>query len=550
MSRPVACTIGLVLALSTGGCPQQPLDSGREAPGTPAGPVQLKAGGFSVTLPSSAEPYDVGLDIPGATFQACYTDDLDYAYIIYTIDVGSLALFSGDESNTSMRFDGMGRTSSGDFILLATMRGRYRESTAAIAELADGQWLCVATDTSNPAKNIIFASIDLTNTDGTSLEENASDGVPLLVSVTKDGFVVLDDDSAYRVTDPGDLQQLAGWASGDAIMAQDASDFFSSPASFFLTKVGEYESVAAEYIGTGESVLVCPFVLDEDPLFTLTIPCGTILRAEPSSEVPTADYEMYFFDDDRGQTYIVVTVAPESLPTYSTPGAAQIGGSLRYDGTMRTSSEDLLVLATGHLQTGDWVKYAYGLLADGRMLMVVTGNDNPLATSFLGSVSLADTDGSNIGTAPVEGIPALLAPAPDGLVLLDNNTAYRVTGSTELQRLVSWEPGATILVHDASLISHLRPFFLTNRSEWISIEADYVGVSTQSTIESVTELEYGSIEILLGDGSDWSVAYTDEGEAKSWQAGDEVAVIEDSGSFLGHTMMRLSTGQTLVVEPN
>jgi len=492
----------------------------------------------------------VGLEIPGATFQAIYTDDLDYLYIIYTIDVGSLALFSADESNASTRFDGTGRTSSGDFILLATARGQYGDLTGAMAELADGQLLFVGTDTSHPAKNLIFASIDLADTDGTSLEENASDGVPLLVSVTKDGFVVLDDDSAYRVTDPADLQQLAGWASGDAIMAHHASDFFSSPAPFFLTKVAEYESVVGEYIGTGESALVCPFVLDEDPLFTLTIPCGTILRADPSSEVPTADFESYYFDDQATEFYYVVTVAIESLPTYSAPGTAQTGISLRYDGMMRTSSGDLLVLATGHLQTGLWVSYAYGLLADGRMLMVGTGDDNPLTTSFMGSISLADTDGSNIGTAPVQGIPTLLAPAPVGLVVLDNGTAYRVTGSAELQRLVSWEPGSTILVHDASLISYSRPFFLTNRSEWISIEADYVGVFTQSTIESVTDLEYGSVEILLGDGSDWSVAYTDEGEAKSWQAGDEVAVIEDSGSFLGHTMMRLSTGQTLVVEPN
>ncbi len=537
-----------------GGCPQLPPDSGRENPGTPAGPVQVKTAGFSVTLPSSAEPYDAGLEIPGATFQASFTDQLDYMYIIYTIDVGSLALFSGDESNRSGRFDGTGRTSSGDFIILATLPSQYREQygnyTAAIAELADGQLLCVGTDTWNPAKNIVFASIDLVNTDGTSLEDDASEGVPLLAAPTKDGVVVLDDDSAYRVTDPADLRQLAGWAVGDAIMAHDASDFFSTPDIFFLTKIGEYESVAAEYIGTGESALACPFVLDEDPLFTLTIPCGTILRAEPSSELPTADYEMYFFDDEKGQTYVVATFTAESLPTYSAPVAAQTGISFRYDGMMRTSSGDLLVLVTAHLQTGDWVNYAYGLLADGRMLMLGTGASNPLARSFMGSISLADTDGRDIFTAPVEGIPTLLAPAPDGLVVLDNNTAYRVTGSTELQRLVSWEPGTTILVHDASLISYSRPFFVTNRSEWVSVEADYVGVSSQSTIESVTDLEYGSVEIVLTDGSDWRVAYTDEGEAKSWQAGDEVAVMEDSGSFLGHTMMRLSTGQTLVVEPN
>ncbi|MCK4342041.1 MAG: hypothetical protein KAY37_10000 [Phycisphaerae bacterium] len=246
--------IGLVVAVSIGGCPQQP-------PGTAAGPVEVKGAGFSVTLPSSAEPYDVGLDIPGATFQAFYTDDLDYVYSIYTIDVGSLAMFSGDESNHSIRFDGTGRTSSGDFILLATLPSQYREQygdyTAAMAELADGQLLCVGTDTWNPAKNIIFGSIELVDTDGTSIEENASEGVPLLVAPVEDGFVLLDDDSAYRVTDPGELRQLAGWAVGDAIMAHDASDFFSSsPDPFFLTKIGEYESVSAEYIDVAERATI------------------------------------------------------------------------------------------------------------------------------------------------------------------------------------------------------------------------------------------------------------------------------------------------------
>jgi hypothetical protein len=546
----IRCAMALAFAVSIGGCSQQPLELGQAALGMPAGPVQVSGAGFSVTLPSSAAPYDVGLQIPGATFQAAYKDDLAYLYIIYTIDAGSLAQFSGDENNASVRFDGTGRTSSGDFILLATVPAQYGDLAAVEAVLADGQWLCVGTDASNPARSIVFASIDLANTDGTSLEQNASGGVPLLVSTTNDGLIVLDDDSVYKIADVGDLDQVAGWASGDAVMPHGASDFFpSSPELVFLTKIGEYQSVVAEYIGTGESILVCPFVLDEDPLFTLTIPCGTVLRAEPSSEIPTADFESYYFDDQASEFYGVVTVAPESLPIYSTLGTAHTGISLRYDGTMQTSSGDRLVLATGHLQTGLWGKYAYGLLGDGRMLMVVTGKDNPLAGTFIASIDLAGTDGSNIGTAPVQGIPTLLAPAPDGLVVLNDNTAYRVSASTELQRLASWQAGATILVHDASLISALSPFFLTNRSEWVSIEADYVGVISQSTIETVIDPEFGAVELLLADGSNWGVAYGDEGEAKAWRAGDQVAVLEDSDSFLGHTMIRLSTGQTLVVEP-
>ncbi|MFH1748206.1 MAG: hypothetical protein ABIG44_14320 [Planctomycetota bacterium] len=326
MSRSIACTIGLVVAVSIGGCPQQPLDSGREAPGTPAGPVQVKTAGFSVTLPSSAEPYDVGLEIPGASFQAFYTEPLDYGYLIYTIDVGSLALFSGDESNNSTRFDGMGRTSAGDFIILATTPGQYGDYTAAMAELEDGQLLYVGTDTSNPAKNIVFASIELVGTDGTSIEENASEGVPLLIAPAKDGIVLLDDNFAYRVTESADLRQIAGWAVADSIMAHDAADF--------------------------------------------------------------------------------------------------------------------------------------------------------------------------------------------------------------------------------SLFSFGEPFFLTKAGEWESVSAEYIGVAESATITAVTDVEFGSAEVSLSNGSVWRAAYADENEAKTWNVGDEVALLEDSGSFLGYTLLRLTTGASIVVEPN
>ena len=273
------------MALSMGGCPQQPLDSGREAPGTPAGPVQVKTAGFSVTLPSSAEPYDFGLDLPGATFQAFYTDDLDFMYVISTIDVGSLAQFSGDESNDSIRFDGTGRTSSGDFIILMTRSGQYGDSTATMAKLADGQLLFVGTDTSNPAKNIVFASIELADTDGTSIEENASDGVPLLAAPTKDGIVLLDDNFAYRVTESADLRQIAGWAVADSIMAHDAADFsfFSFAEPFFLTKIGEWESVSAEYIGVAERATITAVTVEFGSA-ELSLSNGSVWRAAYADE--------------------------------------------------------------------------------------------------------------------------------------------------------------------------------------------------------------------------------------------------------------------------
>lgn len=509
MSRFIACTIGLVVALSMGGCPQPGAESGRDIPSGP------------VTEISPSE-------IPAGTYSGQVTATLTFR-------------INGDmvDQNTMTSTDTVSFSANG--IPLDFKSGEpERPGLSATFDLGD-------TSVTQVTETVVSAGKRVTVTYQSTYTYT---NIPDFGTLTLHGI----DQTVYTLRSDGAIE-VTTTSSTTSDMIEGIGVYTVGIESFGVLTLGGSGGSASGDGGDsaqsspGASELVCPFVLDEDPLFTLTIPCGTI-RAEPSSEVPTADYEMYFFDDDRGQTYIVVTVAPESLPTYSAPGTAQTGVSFRYDGMMQTSSGDLLVLATAHLQTGDWVNYAYGLLADGRMLMVGTGDSNPLTSSFMGSISLADTDGRNIGTAPVEGIPALLAPAPDGLVLLDNNTAYRVTGSSELQRLASWEPGATILVHDASLISYFCPFFLTNRSEWVSVEADYVGVSSQSTIESVTDLEYGSVEIALADGSDWRVAYTDEGEAKSWQAGDEVAVIEDSGSFLGHTMMRLSTGQTLVVEPN
>lgn len=543
-----------VFAVCIAGCPLETAsqggsnpDSGLGAPATPSGPVVVKGTGFSVTLPDSAESYDVGVAFPGATFEASFSDALGYSYLIYTVHADSIASFSADDANSSVQFVGSAQTSSGDFIILA----ETPSVAEALAELADGQLLLVGTQYDNPLKNIIFASIDLAGTDGTSLEENANDGVPILVSPASDGYIALDDNTVYSVPNSSsDIRLIAGWGTGDAIMAHDASDFYSTPDVFFLTKIGEYESVAATYIGTSDQFLICPSVIDHDPLYSVTIPCGSILEVEPSSEVPTADFESYYFDNHAREFYLAVTVAPESLPVYSAPTAGSTGISIRYDGMLRTSFGDWLILATGHLQSGTQVNYAYGLLADGRMLMVGTGSGNPLASSFVASISLVGTDGSSIGTATVEGIPALLAPAPDGVVVLDDNSTYRVEGSGELQRLASWTIGSQILVHDATLISQFDPFFLTNRTEWISVEADYVGSARRSTITSLIDVQFGSVEIQLADGSEWRVAFTDEAEAESWRVGDSVATIEDSASFLGHTMLRISTGQTLIVEPN
>jgi hypothetical protein len=217
---------------------------------------------------------------------------------------------------------------------------------------------------------------------------------------------------------------------------------------------------------------------------------------------------------------------------------------------MRTSYGDTLIVATARLEGGLWVNYAYGLLADNRLLVVGTPDDNPLTPSVFASVDLAGTDGSSIGTSALAGAPELLAPAPDGLILLDEGAAYRVTGSTQLQKVRSWQPGAAIVVHEASLISPFEPFFLTNRTDWISVEADYVGVATQSVIEAVTDIEFGSAVITLGNGTAWRVAYTDEGEALTWQTGDAVAVVQDDSSFLGHRLARLATGETVIVEPD
>lgn len=544
-----ACAFAVCIA----GCPQETApqggsnaDSGLGAPSTLSGPVVVKGNGFTVTLPDSAEPYDVGVAFPGATFEASFTDVLGYLYLIYAVREDSIATFTSDDASSSVRFTGTARTASGDFIILA----ETLSVADALAQLADGQLLLVGTDIDNPVKNIVFASIDLGGTDGNSLDEDWSEGVPSLVTPASNGYIVLDDGTVYSVTDPSDLRLIAAWGSGDAIMAHDASDFFSSPDPFFLTKIGEYESVAATYVGTSEEVLICPFVLDHDPQYSLTIPCSIVLQAERSSEVPTADFESYYFDDYADEVYIVVSFPPESLPVYSAPSSGQSGTSYRYDGLLRSSFGDTLLLATAHLENGSEVLYAYGLLADGRVLAIGTEVGNPLATSFFGSVDLAQTDGSSIGTAPVEGIPALLAPAPDGLVVLDDNSTYRVKESSDLQRLAAWSPGSSILVHDATLISRFNPFFLTNRTEWISVEADYVGVARRSTITSLTDLEFGSVEMRLADGSDWRVAFSDEAEAETWRVGDDVATVEDSTSFLGHRMLRISTGQTLIIEPN
>jgi hypothetical protein len=204
-----------------------------------------------VTLPDSAEPLDIGAGFPGATFLESYQDRNNNLYIIVAVPSDSIATFSKNDDRSSVRYTGTGRTSSGDLILL----GSTQSVAAAFAQLADDRILMIGTNEDNPIRDNVFASIDLEGTDGTLTEEE--EGTPRITEI-QDGVVMLDDGTAYNVTAETELAVIKDWNAGDAVLVHSASDF---GWPYFLTKIGEYDSVVA----TGTSDPPSPGTDDDGP---------------------------------------------------------------------------------------------------------------------------------------------------------------------------------------------------------------------------------------------------------------------------------------------
>jgi len=233
--------------LNVAGCPQNTEDTSRSSP---TGAVVVGNASFSVSLPTSSKPITFEFGIPGATFLKTLTDSSDHLYIVYTIPADSVASFDSSAVDFSTVYNGVGRTSSGDFVVFTTATNASSELCSALALLSDGQFLYVGTDCSNPARTSVFASIDLADTDGASLSDVAKTGVPTLSSPAPSGVVVLSDDSAYRVSGPTDTRQVAAWARGDAVYPYEAGQFVPSAGHpFFLMNIGEWRSVPASYVG-------------------------------------------------------------------------------------------------------------------------------------------------------------------------------------------------------------------------------------------------------------------------------------------------------------
>lgn len=293
-----------------------------------------------------------------------------------------------------------------------------------------------------------------------------------------------------------------------------------------------------------DTTLSCPHTVSDQPRFAITIPCGA-LASENTHEIPNADFETYFFDLEGGMTYLVASVATQFVPSFSAQLTAQSGIALRYEGSARTSSGDVLVLATGYLPTGASVRFAYGLLNDNLLLMLGTDSANPLALSFFDSAELHETDGAAIFADDVPGYPKLLSPTVSGYVLLDNAQVFRL-GSSERQRSSTWATGSGLLVHDAAQLSSQDPFFLTSRRDWTSLHASFLGSAIRGTINAIEEPQPGTILMVLSNGSRWEVSGTEEAKARAWKVGDEVASFRDQ-SFAEDSLLHLVSGEAIRV---
>ncbi|HON65887.1 MAG TPA: hypothetical protein PL151_10495 [Phycisphaerae bacterium] len=169
-------------------------------------------------------------------------------------------------SSACLRIQGGHITDSGDFILSAVKSisaQRAAESLAAYALLANGDLLCVEVTAGAPLGEqdyefgvALFRTIILDDTDGRALENRLWQVSPKLLGITSVGLVVLDDWSAWRLTDDAtaaDKAELGGWARGSAIDIQVAGDHYE------LLQVGRYIPVPVRSLGLATSTTIAGY---------------------------------------------------------------------------------------------------------------------------------------------------------------------------------------------------------------------------------------------------------------------------------------------------
>ncbi len=221
-------------------------------PETPCPVVVDDGPGFTVTFPCGVSLKSSTDPVSSSRFFRDYRDESDNAYLLTVLSTTSLISLMDAES---IRFVGTQTTQFGDLLVLADIAiGPSDVARTAVALLADEELLvCTISRATLPAgiESLVFATIDLLDTDGLGINARAMQGVATLLVPATELTALLSDNSVYRLNQSA-LRDVSAWSAGDPILVNESGAFDDPGGAFFLTNIGEWRSQPADFLGIAE----------------------------------------------------------------------------------------------------------------------------------------------------------------------------------------------------------------------------------------------------------------------------------------------------------
>lgn len=240
-------TLALMTALLLGGCD---LFAPPPPPEPPCPLPVTDAPGFTITLPCGSTLQSEAPPGANVAWFRDYADPNGVHYLLIVLPPNSFQASVGDPGN--FRFVGSIRTTAGDrMVRTETVASSNQSIQNAIGLLASGSLLSTSVGPlagAGSAAGVVFASVDLLGTDGAGIDALAKQGAPTLLAPATDLLALLSNKAVYRLASTV-APDVPTWASGDSILVHRNMSFTSTPQAFFLTQIGQWISMPADYVG-------------------------------------------------------------------------------------------------------------------------------------------------------------------------------------------------------------------------------------------------------------------------------------------------------------
>jgi hypothetical protein len=207
---------------------------------------------FSLSVPGQFNPYSGAIAPARARHVDAYYDG-ERLLTIWTETPVADGCYRFDATGTCIQ-EAL-KSDSGAFVLLAITSEAFSgaEDLAGYALLAGGDLLCVEVCAGRPLTaddralgTAILQSISLNGTDGRVLEDKIKAHERQLLGCTSEGIIVLDDLSAWRVSDnaaDSAAAEIGSWVAGDAVHHQSTGD------EHYLLTIGRWTAVPVRDLG-------------------------------------------------------------------------------------------------------------------------------------------------------------------------------------------------------------------------------------------------------------------------------------------------------------